>query len=98
MECLVWEWPKRLVNDKDMLEQNQFDDKIWHENNKKTWKQTRSDKLLMMNNKGFHMARWNTKDVRTLDKIFIFIFGQHEVPRDTKGTRYDIKDRSGVKK
>jgi hypothetical protein len=98
VECLVWKWPKSLVNDKDMLEQNQFDDKRWHENNKKTWKRTRNDKLLITNNKGLQTAHQNAKDVRTLDKIFIFIFGQHEVPRGTKGSRYDINDHLGVKK
>jgi hypothetical protein len=98
VECVVWECPKGLVNVKDMLEQNQFDDKRWQENNKKTWKWTRNDKLLMMNNKCLQMACQNTKDVRTLDKIFIFIFGQREVPKGTKGTRYDIKDHSGVQK
>ncbi len=50
----------------------------------------------MMNNKCLQMACRNTKDVRTLDKIFIF--GQHEMPKGTKGTIYDIKDHSGVQK
>jgi hypothetical protein len=50
-----------------------------------------------MNNKGLQMAHQNAKDVRTLDKIFIFIFGQHEVPRGIKATRYDIKDHLSVK-
>jgi len=52
----------------------------------------------MLNNKCFQMACWNTKDVRTLDKIFIFIFGQHEVPKGIKGTKYDINDHSSVQK
>jgi hypothetical protein len=44
------------------------------------------------------MACQNTKDVRTLDKILILIFGQQEVPRGPKGTRYDIKDHLGLEK
>jgi hypothetical protein len=59
-----------------------------------------SKKWQIINNKqqGPSKGTSNAKDVRTLYKIYIFIFGQHEVPRGTKGTKYDIKDHSGVKK